>query len=93
MVINKNTKMILTRSDKPNENWTTQDCYVVDDKSELAEKIVSNFPNIEYVIENDVVVDVVVLPKPDAEEVEPTAIEQLRADVDYIAVMTEVELI
>ena len=92
MIINKNTKMILIRADKPNENWTTQDCYVVDDESELANKIVSNYPYIEYVIDNDTIVDVIILPKPNEEEVEPTAIEQLRADVDYIAVMTGVEL-
>lgn len=91
MIINKKTKSILTRSDKPNENWTSQDCYVIDDNSELGKKILQNYPNIEYVIENDKIKDVnIIEPEPTEEPINP--IEQLRADVDYIAVMTGVEL-
>lgn len=91
MIINKKTHSILTRSDKPNENWTKDDCYIIADGSELANKILSNYPNIEYVIENDKIVDVIIL---EAKETEKpiTEIERLRADIDYIAVMTGVEL-
>ena len=91
MIINKETKAILTRSDIPNENWTSQDCYVVDDNSELAQKIIANHPYIDYVIEDDTITDVNILSKPE-EEVKPTELEQLRADIDYISVMTGVDL-
>lgn len=91
MIINKKTKMVLTRSDKPNENWTNQDCYVVEDSSELANKILDNYPYIEYVIDNDNIVDVTILPK-DEPDIPVSPIEQLRADIDYLALMTEVDL-
>ena len=91
MIINKETKAILTRSDMPNENWTSQDCYVVDDNSELAKKIIANHPYIDYVIEDDTITDVNILSKPE-EEFRPTELEQLRADIDYISVMTGVDL-
>lgn len=58
MIINKKTLSILTRSDKPNENWTKDDCYVIADGSKLANKIINNYPNIEYLIENDEIKDV-----------------------------------
>ena len=91
MIINKKTHSILTRSDKPNENWTKEDCYVVADGSELANKILSNYPNIEYVIDNDKIVDVNILEhKPEEKPV--SVIEQLRADLDYLSIMTGVEL-
>lgn len=81
MIINKETKSILTRSDKPNENWTSQDCYVVDDNNvELCQKILNNYPNIEYIIENDVIVDVKILEAPKEEtEKEITPEERLAA--------------
>ena len=91
MIINKKTKSILTRSDIPNENWTSQDCYIVDDNSELGKKILQNYPDIEYVIENNEIKDVNII-KPEPEEQPINEVEQLRADVDYIAVMTGVEL-
>lgn len=80
MIINKKTKSILTRSDKPNENWTSQDCYVVDDASELSRKILKHYPHIEYVIENDVIVDVNILEPPKEETAkEVTPAERLAA--------------
>ncbi len=78
MIINKITKSILTCSSKPNENWTSQDCYVVDDNSELGKKILDNFPNIEYIIKNDVIVDVKILEAP-KKEAEITAFDRLAA--------------
>ena len=71
MIINKENKAILTRSDIPNENWTSQECYVVDDNSELAQKILANHPYIEYVIEDDAIADVIILPRPEIEDSEP----------------------
>ena len=91
MIINKETRSILTRNDKPSENWTTQDCYVVDDNSELGKKILNNYPNIEYVIKNDKIVDVNIAEATPTER-PVSEFEQLRADIDYIAIMTGVEL-
>ena len=91
MVINKKTFSILTRSDIPNENWTNDDCYVVEDGSELANKIISNYPNIEYIINKGEILNVkIVEPEPIEEPI--SEFEQLRADLDYIAIMTGVEL-
>ena len=62
MIINKTTKCFLTRSDKPNENWTNNDDYiVVADDSEIAKVIMEKYPNIELVIENDELKDVVII--------------------------------
>ena len=89
MIINKKTFSILTRPDKPNENWTNIDCYVVNDNSELGKKIFKNLPNIEYVIKNDKVVDVVVLevkqPEPAPlthEEINAMVVEKIREKYD-----------
>ena len=91
MIINKKTKSILTRSDKPCENWTSQDCYVVDDNSDIGKKIICNYPNIEYIIEDGEVKDVVILEPAEIEQ-PITEIERLRADVEYLALMTGVTL-
>ena len=72
VIVNKKTKAFLTRSDKPCENWTDQDCYIIDDNSELAKKIKRNYPNIEYVIENEQIIDVKILePQPKEKEITP----------------------
>lgn len=72
MIINKKTKTFLTRSDMPCGNWTGQDCYIIDDNSELAKKIIRNYPNIEYVIQNDQITDVKILePQPKEKEITP----------------------
>lgn len=64
MIINKETLSFLTRSDKPNSNWTSSDnYYIVDDNSELGQKILNNYPNIEYVIENEEITDVTIIEK------------------------------
>ena len=61
MIINKKTMSILTRPDKPCENWTDKDCYIVDDNSDLGRRIFQNLPHIEYIIKNENIVDIVVL--------------------------------
>lgn len=91
MIINKKTKSILTRSDKPNENWTSQDCYVVDDNSELAKKILQNYPNIEYVVEHGKIVDAKILEAEKPNETEsPVTIEERLAALE--AAMLEMAL-
>ncbi len=46
MLIDKETKAYITRSDIPNGNWTGNNdkYYVVDDNSELAKKIIQYYP-------------------------------------------------
>lgn len=75
MIINKQTKSFITRADKPCENWTSQDCFVLDDNSELAKRIVQNYPHIEYVIDGDEIVDVKILEAPKEEKPQTITIE------------------
>lgn len=75
MIINKKNFSILTRSDKPNENWTSSDCYIVADGSELANKILNNYPNIEYIIENDKIVDIDIVIKEEEKSVHEKILE------------------
>lgn len=60
MIINKITKHIQLRSDKPNENWLNDDKYlVVDDNSELALKIKKLFPFFTFIFnEKDELIDI-----------------------------------
>ena len=95
MLFNKETKGFETRSDKPNENWTSnEDLIIIDDNSELANKIIENHPYFECVFKDGVLVDITPTERPEEVPMEPkvTPLEQLRADVDYIAAMTGVEL-
>ena len=83
-----------TNSLFPNEDWTGKAKYVVDDNSELARKIIQLYPNYDFVVENGILVDVIEVECAETEETEQpvSEIEQLRADIDYIAIMTGVEL-
>lgn len=62
MIINKDNLSIVTRSDKPNSNWTfDENYYIVNDNSELGRKILSNYPNIEYIIKNNEIIDITII--------------------------------
>lgn len=93
MIIFEN-KGFQTHSLYPNTDWTDKALYVVDDNSDIAKKIIQLYPNYDFVVENGVLVDVVAVECEETEETEHpvSGIEQLRADVDYIAIMTGVEL-
>lgn len=69
MIVNKINKGFQTRSDVANFNWLSSDeWYVVPDNTPLADKIMQLFPRYEFVLdENDNLVDVVEIPKTDAE--------------------------
>jgi len=90
MIINKLDKSLQTREDKPNENWTdNKDVYVVDDNSELAQRIINAYPYYDFVVEDGELVDIIELEKPPQPEPEPTEIEllqqenqQIRSDLD-----------
>lgn len=87
MIIDRITKSIQTRSDKPNENWTHDSGYiVVDDNSAVAEKILNNYPNINILIENDQVVDVLITAPektvPTREQVNAMVVNKIREKYD-----------
>lgn len=84
MIINKINKSFQTRSDKPNSNWLGDEWYVIDDKLELANKIIQLFPRFDLVLdENDNVVDVVEIPKTD-EELNQERIEEIRTELNNL---------
>ena len=69
MIINKITKGFQTRSDVSNFNWLKSDeWYVVPDNTSLANKIIKLYPRYDFVLdENDNLIDVVEIPKTEAE--------------------------
>ncbi|WMJ78511.1 MULTISPECIES: DUF4376 domain-containing protein [unclassified Sedimentibacter] len=65
MIIYKKTKGFEQRSDKPNENWADEDCFVVEDNSELAGKIIQAYPYYEFITDSKGnLIDVEVLDNP-----------------------------
>lgn len=81
MIIYKENKGFEQKSDKPNENWTNNNnVYIVDDESELAQKIINAYPYYDF-IENAEgnLVDVVALEKPSPQAIEPTIEDRLQA--------------
>lgn len=54
MIIYKNPISVITRSDKPNKNWTDDtDVFVVDDNSVLGKKIIDAQPFFDLTLDND----------------------------------------
>jgi hypothetical protein len=65
MIIYKDNKGFEQRSDKPNENWTDEDCFVVEDGTNLANKIVQAYPFYNFVTnEHGELIDIEVLENP-----------------------------
>jgi len=63
MIVNKETKGFQTRSDKPNSFWLSsepaENYFIVDDTSELAQKIQANYPSFEFILdENGNLIDI-----------------------------------
>lgn len=63
MIVNKETKGFQTRSDKPNSFWLAsepaENYFIVDDASELAQKIQKNYPSFEFILdENGNLIDI-----------------------------------
>ena len=69
MIINKINKSYQTRSDASNFNWLKSDeWYLVEDNSPLAQKIEKLYPRFEFVLDgNEELVDVVEIPKTELE--------------------------
>ncbi|WP_324824978.1 hypothetical protein [Sinanaerobacter sp. ZZT-01] len=53
-----------THSMHPNEDWTGKALYVVEDESDLANKIQRLYPHYDFVVENGQLVDVIEIEKP-----------------------------
>lgn len=76
MILNPQNKTYQTRSDKPNENWTGGDSYIaIPDGSELARKIIANYPWFDIVYDDEGNVADVTPTEP--EEQDPTAEKQI----------------
>ena len=53
MLVNKTDKSYVERMSMPNENWIGDEFYLVDSNSELASKVRENFPNFEFVLDDE----------------------------------------
>ena len=85
MIVNKNNKGYQTRSDMPNTNWLNEEeWYLVEDGTELAEKIEKLYPRFDFVVEDGKLVDVVEVPKTQEElnAEKETEIKQELAELD-----------
>ncbi len=82
MIINEQGSWMVF-DEYPNSNWTGDDSYyVIDDSSELAERIMT-YSNVKPIIENGVVLDIEILPKKEVEEIEkPVTIETIKKELD-----------
>jgi len=80
MIVNKNTKGYLIRSDKPNENWTEDDCFIVDDNSILASKIQKHYPYFDFVLDEEGnLIDIITIERPiNMDELKIEKIKQLK---------------
>lgn len=66
MIIYKDNKGFEQRSDKPNENWTEENVFVVEDGTELANKIMQAYPYYNFITDTSGdLIDVEVLENPD----------------------------
>lgn len=84
MIVFKNNKGFQIRSDKPYENWTEEDCYVVEDNTVLANKIILAYPYYNFITDSDdSLIDIEVLEKPEIIE-EPTIEERLTTAEDTL---------
>lgn len=85
MIVNKLNKSFQTRSDKSNSNWLNDDNYIViDDNSELANKIIQLYPRYDFVLdENDNLTDVVEILKTE-EEINQERIEEILSELKVL---------
>ena len=85
MIVNKNDKSFQTRSDASNFNWLkSNDWYVVDDNSELAQKIQKLYPRFDFVLDdNGNLIDVVEVPKTQ-EEINKERAEEIKNELSEL---------
>ena len=92
MLVDKITKGVIERDDKPNENWATEKAayYLVDSNSEFAAKIRENSPFFDFVLDdNGNLVDVTPTERPPEPEPEPSLEEKLAEQAETISTLTE----
>lgn len=91
MIINTSDKGFETQSHRiyP-ENWNGDGWIAV--PPELESVVMENAPYIELQIDDSVLVGVTPTERPPQPEPEPTEQEKIRADIDFLAAMTGVEL-
>ena len=90
MIIYKN-KGYEIRQDKPNENWTKKDCFIVEDSSELANKIIKAYPYYNFITdENDNLIDIEILEKPIL-PYEPTENEMIMLAIAELDMQREID--
>ncbi len=91
MLIDKITKSIVERSEKPNENWIGDTHYLVDSNSDLAKKIKENYPHFDFVLnDSGDLIDVELTEKPITKS-EPTT-EEMLLEMDYRLTCIELSL-
>lgn len=84
MLVNKNNKSFQTRSDLPNSNWLGDEWYLVEDNSELANKIMQYFPRFDFVLnKKGKLVDIVEIPKTE-EETAQERIEEIKSELESL---------
>lgn len=79
MIIHKDTKSVETLSNEPNSNFGNyQNVFVVDDNSELGNKILQHQPYFDFSLnENGELIDIIPTERPIEPEPEPTDLEIL----------------
>ncbi|MED3551032.1 hypothetical protein [Cytobacillus praedii] len=101
MIVYKDTKAFVQVVHKPNKNFADDNkkdnVFVVDDESELANKIVSLFPNFDFVVDDSGnLVDVISnVPSIENSVEESTSLENMTdylLDVDYRLTLVELNL-
>lgn len=84
MIIHKSTKDYETRVGEPNSNFGNyEDIFIVDDSSEIANKIIKNYPFYDFVLDNNgYLIDITPTERPIVQEQpkEPTEIELIQED-------------
>lgn len=88
MIVNKNTKGYQTRSDASNFNWLkSDDWYVVQDNSPLANKIMQLYPRFDFVLdEEDNLIDVEPIPKTQ-EELDEERTQEIKVELNSLDVI------
>ena len=88
MIVNKTNKGYQTRSDVSNFNWLkSDDWYVVQDNSQLANKIMQLYPRYEFVLdEEDNLIDVEPIPKTQ-EELGKERMQEIKVELNSLDII------
>lgn len=92
MIIDKNTKRFQTNSLFPNQYWGEEDqkeqYYIIDDNSELANKVKKGFPYIDFILnENNELIDIIITK---VEDINQKEIQELRNKIQKLKQKLEI---